>query len=464
MPLSVATPGGGSPATLRTDAATAAMTKPARANAVAPRLPLPPPTPQAPAAHKGHTSAASAPTADAGVSVPSLALSLTNSAVNIGVLAVPFAFRLMGLAGGASLLLVLAAAMCVGLQGVLGALRAHASATSLPGLVTSVLGRGAGVATAALLSVSQFGACVVYMLVTVAQLLSVVGHTPLADFPGMQHRPTIVVFITAAIVLPLCLIRDMRYLSSAHFVSLACTTAVELTIVALAYSSLLSQGNLREDVVVAVASPPVSAAAVQAAALLCYTLSIHVSFVPFSATLHTPSPRRLRTSAALAMMGIVAAVLPVGLAGYAAFGATTAGDVVSGNMAYDAAGLACRLLVAVTALLTFAPVFAVLRLAVGELVAPGKDLTTVANQRLFYSITFVLVAAVAVLVTICHSAQAVMGLVGGLCVSLQAFVIPGMLLFRTARSTTWRVVGAALATLGSLFAAVATAGALGLLV
>jgi len=217
---------------------------------------------------------------------------LSNTAIGVGVLAFPYAFRLTGLLGGLLLCLVVATLEHFTLQTLVRA-AAHYRVTSYQAVVERSFGPAAGQAGALLLSAS----IVVYLFGSLAAYLILLGDV----FPRLlgevvptesiwTERWVSVLVPSLLTVLPLCVTRSLGALSSVSSLSVV---ALAYTTFAICFRSIqhVSQHEAGEAMPLFV----FTSESVLALPMMAFAFQCHVTVVQIFVELE-PSPSFLRCS------------------------------------------------------------------------------------------------------------------------------------------------------------------------
>ncbi|KDD73837.1 transmembrane amino acid transporter protein, partial [Helicosporidium sp. ATCC 50920] len=144
------------------------------------------------------TSSGDGPAASARTSL----VTLINSAVGVGVLSLPYAFRCAGWAGGLFLIATIAATEAFTLY-VLSRYAEFTRASSYSSMVHRMLGPHASYALGGILLSYLFGSCVAYLII-LADCLHPIAAGILGE-AWFTSRAAVLIFAAVFIVLPLCL-------------------------------------------------------------------------------------------------------------------------------------------------------------------------------------------------------------------------------------------------------------------
>jgi len=316
-------------------------------------------------------------------------LTTANSALGAGVLAFPVAFRDAGLVGGSILLLVIGAAASVGLRTVLHCMsRAQAMDPSVKDytkMVSAAFGTKAEVGVTVLILLYLFGACWGYLVL----LADTAAPLVLKADPRLDEAlaRTLVQVCASVLCVGLCSLRSINTLKYSSAVSVAAVLTMVFMLVKnyaahpcelgdctaapgpsdwcpagecsgwCTGEQLARRPELCPGGTEGVSAWPADAdQLLRALPLVAFALQCHIQ----GPAVYTEMPRRLQSSPAAhtavalaSSLVLIALYLPTGLAGYAAFGALTQGDVLTNFSTDDPLADVARGCIAVTALCAY---------------------------------------------------------------------------------------------------------------
>eukprot|EP00191_Tetraselmis_sp_GSL018_P023491 CAMPEP_0177621826 /NCGR_PEP_ID=MMETSP0419_2-20121207/27828_1 /TAXON_ID=582737 /ORGANISM="Tetraselmis sp., Strain GSL018" /LENGTH=353 /DNA_ID=CAMNT_0019121841 /DNA_START=800 /DNA_END=1861 /DNA_ORIENTATION=- len=254
------------------------------------------------------------------------------------------------------------------------------------------------------------------------QLLSASGGT------GIQ------LLLVAVLVLPLCLLRDIRSLDQ-------CAPASAVVIAVLV--GVIVHGSLSEglpairtrDLPIFAPSDPRSLP--EAVSLFGFAFYLHPCLIPVLREMPSGAEGlRATVAATRAVLYVVCVAVygAVGLFGAAWFGTDTQGDILEND--FIPGRLAVVLVAAVAAYLavTIPPIFHVLRTSFSELVAPGAGFSW---GRHVAETVGLLAAAVGVTLSFSEGSEKIFAITGSTGVCMACYVLP-IAIYRRGQRTGWR--------------------------
>lgn len=357
-----------------------------------------------------------------------------NSIIGAGIIGLPFALREGGFWMGIILLIVMAYINDYTVRQLIvcGKLSGKFTYASMMG--AAINNKWGARLVSLCMFLMAYGAMIAYLVIVADSVPYIVGS--LVDPNGVSlwsDRTFMTVLTTMTILLPVCSLRDITYLSRFSAFSLLCVVYIVATV--LIYGPTIaaelpppSQEEL-DDRFAFAHRGFFQAVAVIAFAYVCH----HNSFLLFNA-MKVPSLNRWATLTHISMLIAMAASMIMAVGGYLVFFENTQGNILNNFPANDPWANGARLAFAMTMLFTFPIETFVNRSLIAATFWPNQ---AVLSARAHYSITFVLVVTALIISLSFTDLGIVLELTGGSAATVLAFVFPALASLRLTSGRWW---------------------------
>eukprot|EP00616_Rhizochromulina_sp_CCMP1243_P006347 CAMPEP_0118961916 /NCGR_PEP_ID=MMETSP1173-20130426/439_1 /TAXON_ID=1034831 /ORGANISM="Rhizochromulina marina cf, Strain CCMP1243" /LENGTH=472 /DNA_ID=CAMNT_0006910117 /DNA_START=22 /DNA_END=1440 /DNA_ORIENTATION=- len=278
-------------------------------------------------------------------SIAGATFNFVNSIVGAGIIGIPYALKRCGFWFGIVLLFIVAGVTSLSVQMLVhcGNLQGERNYEALAG---KVLGRKGFHLTCLAMAVFAFGAMCAYLII-LGDTLTAVYDFAIGTEPD---RWPVILVIAVAVILPICLLRDMSSLSQTSLLSITADLVLILVIVASAAPVARRQDEYDPDKVVGTVFEPTFFAGLSTMsfAYVCQ----HSSFLVYS-SLKDPTPSRWATTTNLSVSTALILSLLLGIGAFLSFGQDTESDVTENFPSDNKAATIARALLAVTMVFTF---------------------------------------------------------------------------------------------------------------
>jgi sodium-coupled neutral amino acid transporter 11 len=346
---------------------------------------------------------------------------LINTTVGSGILALPFAFRELGIVFGVIGLLVM---------GVLAASTLHfLSVTShirqrfsYKELAVDVFGtRIAGIVFELTITIVGGGALISYLIIIGQYLESLVGMLLTAmDASEMAHqiighRAMLIAITMVTIIFPLSSLRRIQFLSYSSILSVA---GAFIVVVAVTFRSLQSAaaGTLSSSIY-AIGS---FESAVIAFPIICFSLTSHVTLLPMITEMKSPSVKKVSIIGASSVSACVFMYMTIAVFGYILFGDKTQDNILNSFDENDILILVAKIFITIVVILSYPLFLYATRECFENIFFAGKPFSW---PRWLIETAIICVFTYTVAV-IFPSIKSVLGLSGATGSTLAAFVYP----------------------------------------
>ena len=368
---------------------------------------------------------------------------LANTAIGAGVLSFPFAYSLTGLGFGA-LLTIFFAVICSISQSWVATFQRRTKVESYEELIGVVFqSKGVGTLMQVMVFVYQLGACVAYILVFCDQATPLIKYVAQeakssgndsAFIRFIDQRGVQVFFVSAVLMLPPSLFKDIKALERISPIAIA---AVGIMSVVVIWSSARNIGDTRGGIV-AILGHDVDVwktdfyNLAKAIPILCFALQSHIN-VPI---IMSSKPNAKPWGIILRAYGIVCALyVPVGFFGYILFRHLVdtkggfPGDVLNGFAITNTLADIARVCMMITAVVSYPINHFPGRSAAFNLLFPDRSNSSLPLS--YFRMHAVLWTASAALIAYAiPKIEVVFGVMGATVASSVMFIIPGFLVLR----------------------------------
>mmetsp|Transcript_16313 Transcript_16313/g.42342 ORF Transcript_16313/g.42342 Transcript_16313/m.42342 type:complete len:424 (-) Transcript_16313:49-1320(-) len=356
-------------------------------------------------------------------SLPEASFNMINSIVGAGMIGIPFALRLSGMIVGVILLVVMGFFTDYSIR-LLVSLGERTGCKSYPALVMHYGGvKGYYVLLFAQFMFPFLGMCA-YSIIVGQMYPSI--FTALFGESFLSHRQPVIALMTAVIMLPLAMKRDIAGL--ARWSLLAICGVIFLGVVLIVSGAKVDRPAGRGTVPTIVEPNIAQAIGVMAFAYVCH----HNIFLVFD-SLKDPTTARMAKTTHISIGSACLLMAVVGIAGYIPFGQATQANVLDNFGEDDDLITAGRILFGMVVMLTYPIEAFVAREALETLFFPNG--LTLRNHIL---VTLALVATVLTIALLVTDLGLVFEINGVVNANLLAYTMPGFLGAAAFRTEPWR--------------------------
>ena len=260
-------------------------------------------------------------------SVTTSIVTLVNTIVGGGTLAMAYACRLCGIGVFLGLMLVVALASHVAVRLLFKAVKMlGVRRPRYPTLGATTYGKCGELACALAITLQQLGACIAYVVI-MADLATPILASVAGTDSILAQRWFLQVTMMSAIVFPLCLLPSLKSLRYASILSIGLILFTALTIMVYAVISGINDRQHDESRSAALRLVPEGASFLSALPILSFAFLCHQQTFPIYKELQRPSPRRMNMVSRRAILICASIYLVCGLSGYTIFRDSTADDI-----------------------------------------------------------------------------------------------------------------------------------------
>ena len=367
------------------------------------------------------------------VSIPNVALNLSNAIIGAGIVGLPYALKEAGFGLGLVLLCLMAFVTDYSIGCLIGS-AAAARAKSYDALARSALGPVGEISVIFGQFVFDYGAALSYLIILGDTSESVVQFALRRHVPGSRE---VCIAALSLAMLPLCLLRDIAKLEACAFLSIVSVSVVTVAIIA---KLAMREHPPTDALQFANARDPLGC--FQALGIFSFAFVCQDSVFLFYNTLRDNTPARFKRVSALALGASALYTVVIAAAGFLAFRGDTEANILNNYDVRDYSAVVMRAFYAATMMCTYPTTVFVCRQAGHALLllstARGATLEAdVANvsrtRHIAYSCSIWLTTVVIALLT--KKLGVVMSLTGNIAGSLLGFVLPGLIALKKGSSS-----------------------------